>query len=74
SNVIGFSKFVEEGKIVESESVIPPVTGIAWPSIYTGLPPGRHGAKMEPFNLLVVDVGMSIASKRVFGQIKQFKA
>ncbi|MGC9142562.1 MAG: alkaline phosphatase family protein [Candidatus Micrarchaeia archaeon] len=45
SNVIGFSKFVEEGKIVESESVIPPVTGIAWPSIYTGLPPGRHGAK-----------------------------
>jgi hypothetical protein len=42
--------------------------------MYITFKPSRHEPKMEPFNLLVVDVGMSIASKRVFGQIKQFKA
>ena len=39
----GFSRFLKNGSISEMESTLPPMTGAAWPSIYTGLPPGEHG-------------------------------
>ncbi len=35
--------FLSEGKVVEMESTLPPITGPAWPSIYTGLAPPDHG-------------------------------
>ncbi len=38
-----FKRFMEKGKIVELESTMPPMTGPAWPSIYTGLKPSEHG-------------------------------
>ncbi|MDE1851030.1 MAG: alkaline phosphatase family protein [Candidatus Micrarchaeota archaeon] len=39
----GIRKIMSEGKVVEMESTMPPMTGPAWPSIYTGLGPGGHG-------------------------------
>lgn len=38
-----FNKLLKEKHLVEMESTLPPMTGGAWPSIYTGLPPGEHG-------------------------------
>ncbi|HVA82977.1 MAG TPA: alkaline phosphatase family protein [Candidatus Aquilonibacter sp.] len=39
----GFERFLKQGKMVELESTMPPMTGPSWPSIYTGLHPGEHG-------------------------------
>ena len=39
----GFMKLIKNGNLVEMESTLPPMTGAAWPTIYTGLPPGKHG-------------------------------
>ncbi|MDE1762264.1 MAG: alkaline phosphatase family protein, partial [Candidatus Micrarchaeota archaeon] len=39
----GIRRIMSEGKVVEMESTMPPMTGPAWPSIYTGLGPGGHG-------------------------------
>ena len=38
-----FSKMLGEKSLVDMESTLPPMTGPAWPSIYTGLGPGKHG-------------------------------
>ncbi len=38
-----FKKLITEKDLVEMESTLPPMTGAAWPTIYTGLNPGRHG-------------------------------
>ncbi|MCL4365439.1 alkaline phosphatase family protein [Candidatus Marsarchaeota archaeon] len=39
----GFSRFIKDGTFTDLESTLPPITAAAWPSIYTGLPPGKHG-------------------------------
>lgn len=39
----GFKRMVESGALTEMESTLPPMTGPAWPSIYTGFRPGTHG-------------------------------
>jgi predicted AlkP superfamily phosphohydrolase/phosphomutase len=48
----GFAKFMDDGAFTDMESVLPPMTGPAWPSIYTGVRPSEHGVpeflKMEP--------------------------
>lgn len=48
----GFIKFMEKGVMTDMESTMPPMTGPAWPSIYTGCRPSMHGIpeflKMEP--------------------------
>lgn len=46
----GFRHFSESGFIGDMESTLPPVTAAAWPSIYTGTGPGRHGV-MEFFSI-----------------------
>lgn len=46
----GFKRFFDSGFIGDMESTLPPVTAAAWPSIYTGTRPGRHGV-MEFFNI-----------------------
>ncbi len=46
----GFQRFFDSGFIGNMESTLPPVTAAAWPSIYTGVRPGRHGV-MEFFNI-----------------------
>ncbi len=38
-----FAKMLDAKQISDLESTIPPMTGAAWPSIYTGLTPGEHG-------------------------------
>lgn len=38
-----FKKLMEEGSYGNLQSTIPPVTCPAWPSIYTGVNPGKHG-------------------------------
>ncbi len=38
-----FDKMLKDGTIVDMESTLPPMTGPAWPTIYTGLKPGEHG-------------------------------
>jgi predicted AlkP superfamily phosphohydrolase/phosphomutase len=47
----GFTKFLDEGVLMDMESTMPPMTGPSWPSIYTGFRPGAHGVpeflKME---------------------------
>jgi predicted AlkP superfamily phosphohydrolase/phosphomutase len=45
-----FNKFFDSGLVSDLESTIPPVTSVAWPSIYTGLGPGKHGV-VEFFSL-----------------------
>ncbi len=42
----GFSKVFGFGKkgVMDLESTLPPMTGAAWPSFYTGLQPSRHGS------------------------------
>ena len=51
-NLQGFEKFMEDGAFTDMESVLPPMTGPSWPSIYTGVRPSEHGVpeflKMEP--------------------------
>ncbi len=37
------SKLIEGGYFHELESTLPPMTGPAWPTIYTGLTPAEHG-------------------------------
>ena len=46
----GFQHFFESGFIDSMESTLPPVTAAAWPSIYTGTGPGKHGV-MEFFSI-----------------------
>ncbi len=46
----GFRRFFDSGFIGNMESTLPPVTAAAWPSIYTGTNPGRHGV-MEFFSV-----------------------
>lgn len=40
----GFANFIENGFLGDMESTLPPLTGTAWPSIYTGLTPSEHGS------------------------------
>jgi len=44
SGFSGFSKIMKNGKVVSARSVVPPLTGFAWPSIYTGKEPKEHKA------------------------------
>ena len=39
----GFDTFFEDGFLDEITSTLPPLSGPAWPSIYTGLEPREHG-------------------------------
>ena len=39
----GFDTFFKDGFINEITSTLPPLSGPAWPSIYTGLEPREHG-------------------------------
>ncbi len=39
-----FSKLLDSGQIGNLESTLPPMSGCSWPTIYTGLTPGEHGA------------------------------
>ncbi len=39
----GLGTLMEKGMLTELESAMPPMTGPAWPSIYTGLNPAEHG-------------------------------
>jgi len=38
-----FSRLVETGTLISTESVVPTVSSVAWTSIATGCGPGRHG-------------------------------
>ncbi|MGC8649030.1 MAG: alkaline phosphatase family protein [Candidatus Micrarchaeia archaeon] len=38
-----FDELLKTNSIVDLESTLPPITGPAWPSLYTGLNPGEHG-------------------------------
>ncbi len=38
-----FDRLLKDGTLMDMESTLPPMTGPAWPSIYTGLKPGEHG-------------------------------
>ncbi len=42
-NMASFNKMIKENDLIEMESTLPPMTGAAWPTIYTGLNPGKHG-------------------------------
>ena len=39
----GFGAFFEDGILTDMRSTLPPLTPVAWPSIYTGLEPREHG-------------------------------
>jgi predicted AlkP superfamily phosphohydrolase/phosphomutase len=39
----GFKMLMEKGLLKDMESTLPPLTPVAWPSIYTGLHPSKHG-------------------------------
>jgi predicted AlkP superfamily phosphohydrolase/phosphomutase len=39
----GFKQLLDSNSIIDLESTLPPMTGPAWPSIYTGLEPSEHG-------------------------------
>ena len=39
----GFEAFIKDGVLTNMESTLPPITPVAWPSIYTGLEPSEHG-------------------------------
>ncbi len=59
----GFSAFLDNGALKEVESTLPPLTGPAWTSMYTGLEPREHGVidflylgkDYEKENLLFLD-------------------
>src|SRR6056297_2770406 len=38
------NRLISDGYVEELESQLPPWTPSAWPSLYTGVNPGRHGA------------------------------
>lgn len=38
-----FKTIFKKGSFGDNKSVIPPITGTAWPSIFTGKNPGKHG-------------------------------
>lgn len=38
-----FKRLIEEGSFGELASVVPPATATAWPSMFTGKNPGKHG-------------------------------
>ncbi|MGC8680276.1 MAG: alkaline phosphatase family protein [Candidatus Micrarchaeia archaeon] len=38
-----FNELLKSNSIINLESTMPPMTGPAWPSLYTGLDPGEHG-------------------------------
>lgn len=38
-----FDAMLRQGTLVDMESTLPPMTGPAWPSMYTGLNPSEHG-------------------------------
>lgn len=40
----GFRYLFDNGSMQELESSLPPITPVAWPTIYTGLSPTEHGA------------------------------
>lgn len=42
-NMKGFEYFMKSGKLTDLQSTMPPVTAVAWPSIYSGKTPGEHG-------------------------------
>lgn len=42
-NMEGFKTLVKNKNLIDMESTLPPMTGAAWPTIYTGLEPGEHG-------------------------------
>ena len=39
----GFKEFIRNGTLTDLESTIPPLTPVAWPSIYSGTGPEKHG-------------------------------
>jgi len=39
----GFESFLNDGILTNMQSTLPPITPVAWPSIYTGLKPSEHG-------------------------------
>lgn len=39
----GFETLLKEGNLLDMESTLPPLTPVAWPTIYTGLEPREHG-------------------------------
>ncbi len=39
----GFNEFIRNGTLMDLESTIPPLTPVAWPSIYSGAGPEKHG-------------------------------
>ncbi len=39
----GFKKIIQKGSLLELKSTLPPMTGAAWPTIYTGKNPSEHG-------------------------------
>lgn len=39
----GLDRLFSKGRITEMESTLPPMSGPAWSTIYTGLEPGEHG-------------------------------
>jgi predicted AlkP superfamily phosphohydrolase/phosphomutase len=46
----GFERFIKGGTLMEMKSTLPPLTPVAWPSIYTGLNPSEHGV-MDFFSI-----------------------
>ncbi|MDE1823202.1 MAG: alkaline phosphatase family protein [Candidatus Micrarchaeota archaeon] len=42
-NLKGFEQFIRNGTLENMKSTLPPITPVAWPSIYTGLEPREHG-------------------------------
>lgn len=39
----GFQKILNNGSLIEIDTTMPPMTGAAWPTIYTGKNPSVHG-------------------------------
>ena len=39
----GFAKFIKQGLTTDLYSTTPPLTPIAWSTLYTGVNPGKHG-------------------------------
>lgn len=39
----GFETLLKEGNLLDMQSTLPPLTPVAWPTIYTGLEPREHG-------------------------------
>ncbi|MGI0133608.1 MAG: alkaline phosphatase family protein [Candidatus Micrarchaeaceae archaeon] len=39
----GFESLMKDGTLLDMQSTLPPLTPVAWPTIYTGLEPREHG-------------------------------